>query len=54
MACNVFTLFFQMFSSPACAEGDVDKFPDINMLLDLITKACTAELLVLGVSAHMH
>lgn len=41
-----------MLSSPACAEGDVDKFPDINVLLDLITKACTAELLVLGVSAH--
>ena len=42
-----------MFSSPACAEGDMDKFPDINTLLDQIMKACTAELLVLSVSADI-
>ena len=51
---NIIALLSQMLSSPACAEGDKDKFPDINMLLDMITKACTAELAVLGVSAHMH
>lgn len=43
-----------MFSSPACAEDYMDKLPDITMLLDLISKACTAELLVLSVSVHMH
>ena len=44
-------LLFQMFSNPN-AEGATDKFPDINMLLDQITKACNAELLVLCVSSY--
>ena len=43
-------LLFQMFSNPTNAEGTTDKF-HINMLLDRITKACNAELLVLCVSS---
>lgn len=41
-----------MFSNPTNAKDAMDKFPDINMLLGQITKACDAELLMSSVSSH--